>query len=144
MLNILFVYMYVIGHGRFGKMGKLSTICRTNCVDRTLICLTIQELAGCTFIHPFALPVLKQPFYFKSLYGHVQMGRNSLQVFNCISRRHITAAIRAGKAINLFPHLTVYLLRHKIKMLRRVIFNFCKKPPKAGTMLQYVIIESSS
>lgn len=114
MLDILLVYVYVIGHRLFGKMWKFCTISRTHRIYTAQIRFQIQELARCVPVHPLSLPVSKQPFRFKLFNGHVQVARNTLQVLEGIRWRHVPAAVGTGQAIHLRPYLHAYTFCHKI------------------------------
>ncbi len=118
MLHVLFVHMHVVGHRFFGQMRELCTIGRANRIDAALVRLKIEKLTRSAFVHPFSLPVFEQPFCLEFFYGHVQMFGDALQVFECIGRRHVAAAVGARQAIDLLPHFFIDALCQKVEILR--------------------------
>lgn len=144
MLYILLVHMYIIGHGLFGKVWKFRTIGRTYSIDTAQIRFQIKKLARSIFIHPFSLPVFKQPFLLKLLNGHIQMPGNTLQIFEGIGWCHITAAIGTGQAINFCPYLCIYAIGKKIQIPGRIVFHLGKKTPELRAVPLHIISELSS
>ena len=109
--------MHVVHHSAFGVMRKTGTVARAHGVDGAHICFEIEKLTGLFYIHPIARPVLVQPLFPKTLFGHAQVGRYPPDVFLCIGGRHRLAAIGAIQAIGLRP-------RHLIRLCRVTLYAF--------------------
>ena len=62
MLNVLLMYMDIVGHGSFREVREFGAICRADGIDRTQIGFTIQKLAGLASVHPLSQPVFRKRF----------------------------------------------------------------------------------
>ena len=62
--------MHVINHPFLRVMRKPGTISRTHLINRTLIILKIQELAGLRPVHPIALAILTEILTLKGINRH--------------------------------------------------------------------------
>ena len=142
-MNILFVYMNVINHFLFCKVGKACTIIRTNSIDAAHVGFQVQKLTRSWNIHPLSFFILIQPLFFQLFNGHIQVFGYPLQVFECISWRHRTTTVRTCKAIHLRPNWFINFICILIKFKWRILFYLGEEPSEAGTVLSYSFTEHS-
>jgi hypothetical protein len=139
MLHILFVHVHVVDHFLLRQVWELSAIDGPDCVDGAHIGFPVKELARGAFVHPLPLAVLIQPFFPELLYGHIQVGRDALQILKGVCGRHRAAAIGAGQTICFLPYLFVGNLRIGVQRIGRIVFKLCKKPSQPGAVFRNTI-----
>lgn len=127
--------MHVVGHFLFGQVRELRAVLGPDRVDRALIGLEVQELAGCADIHPLPFLVLVQPLFLKLADRHVEMPGYALQVPERIGRRHRPATIGTGQAIGFLPDLLVDSGCIGIKLPGRIVLHPGEKTPEPRAVL---------
>jgi len=122
--HILFMNMHITFQFLL-LMGKSCTVSGPYFINGAHIGTQIQELAGCFLIQPVsvATPLLPQPFLLKSLFAHLQVGRNSFDILFCISGTHGFTAFAALQTVWFIPNSFFQCRQKSLQSRQELFFN---------------------